>query len=260
MKQRIFNSFKDLEQLTHEMAGVNEFQSNATGKDEVDVLYNAYLKLYQELEALNINIENKIKYIYEQKIKLTNNPAKIITDNPEYKIISDSLTLHIKAREGHAEGSLAWIRETPIINDLTQQLNNIPKEIEMDNKIYFEIKANINKAESELSLLKSKKNLLNTQVNNKKAEYIVAKNAYEKNKAEQEKIDLEAYEKQKLLEAEAVASNIEKQKDFELEQERSTALKAEKKEKTKKLIIGSVVGLLLIGGIVIGIKKGWFKK
>lgn len=41
-KPRTFYSLKDLEQITSEMAGVNEFTSNASGKEEVDSLFEKH--------------------------------------------------------------------------------------------------------------------------------------------------------------------------------------------------------------------------
>lgn len=253
-----FSNAQSLESVTAEMAGKEDF-SNADGKENVDSLYNEYIKLLQELETLDINIQDKIEYVDELKSIFKTIQQIIIEDNPEYKRISDSLNEHIKAREGHIEGSYKWNKETPIINDLTEKLNKTPKTLEYKNKDYDIKKYQITTAESELLTLKSKRNPLNMKVTEYKNKYTVAKRKYDNDMAKKSEIDLAAYETQKQLEAEEEAKALGERKAYELEQEKSATLKAEKSAKMKKYYIYGGVAFVVVVGLFIAYKKGALK-
>lgn len=205
MKQRIFNSFKDLEQITSEMAGVNEFQSNATGKEEVDSLYKKYSNAQMEYDNIQKIIDDSQLEIERMKEWLLLNPTIAGKDT------------------GRAEK----------IEQL-QTLININK-------------TKLNKLKADIAIYKR--------------QYESAKSIYDKKVAEEQRIEAEAFKAEQELKAAENARIYGEQTQKRLEDEaEAEKQRLAKKEKTKKLIIGSVVGLLLIGGIVIGIKKGWFKK
>jgi chromosome segregation ATPase len=206
MKQRIFNSFKDLEQITSEMAGVNEFQSNATGKEEVDSLYKKYSNAQMEYD----------------------NIQKIIDDSQlEIEQMKEWLLLHPTAID----------RET---GKKTQKIAELQTLININN-------TKLNKLKADIAIYKR--------------QYESAKSIYDKKVAEEQRIEAEAFKAEQELKAAENARIYGEQTQKRLEDEaEAEKQRLAKKEKTKKLIIGSVVGLLLIGGIVIGIKKGWFKK
>lgn len=205
MKQRIFNSFKDLEQITSEMAGVNEFQSNATGKEEVDSLYKKYSNAQMEYDNIQKIIDDSQLEIERMKEWLLLNPTAAGKGTGRAEKIAQLQTL---------------------ININNTKLNKLKADI----AIY-------------------------------KRQYESAKSIYDKKVAEEQRIEAEAFKAEQELKAAENARIYGEQTQKRLEDEaEAEKQRLAKKEKTKKLIIGSVVGLLLIGGIVIGIKKGWFKK
>lgn len=207
MKQRIFNSFKDLEQITSEMAGVNEFQSNATGKEEVDSVYKKYSNAQMEYD----------------------NIQKIIDDSQlEIEKINEKLILG-----GYRVGTKEYNQEK-------NKQNSFQRIIDLN-------KTKLNKLKADIAIYKR--------------QYESAKSIYDKKVAEEQRIEAEAFKAEQELKAAENARIYGEQTQKRLEDEaEAEKQRLAKKEKTKKLIIGSVVGLLLIGGIVIGIKKGWFKK
>lgn len=207
MKQRIFNSFKDLEQITSEMAGVNEFQSNATGKEEVDSLYKKYSNAQMEYD----------------------NIQKIIDDSQlEIEKINEKLILG-----GYREGTKEYNQEK-------NKQNSFQRIIDLN-------KTKLNKLKGDIAIYKR--------------QYESAKSIYDKKVAEEQRIEAEAFKAEQELKAAENARIYGEQTQKRLEDEaEAEKQRLAKKEKTKKLIIAGGAGLLLIGGIVIGIKKGWFKK